>query len=635
MPAKSAAALLEGNAADPEIRRRPALKFGDLVLTHADLYEECLRFASVLRRRLRRDRPPHVGVLLDNTPDYVIAIGGAGLVGACVVGLNHTRRGEHLARDISFTDVQMILTEPRHLDLIAPIQESLDLPGGILVSTRYADADDPPVGSVELLEDALEAADSVELPEGALDRADMGSTDVPEHPGQSPEHPGKSPEHPGKSPEHPGQSPEHPGQSPEHPGKSRAQAESFWAEQPDLDALWVLLFTSGTSSAPKAVRCTQRRLLVTGNRLRIVLDVGRDDVGYIAMPLFHSNSLMVGLAPALIAGASVGLARRFSASRFLPDVRRYGATWFNYTGKPLAYLLATPEKPDDWDNPLRLAYGNEGSPQVVESVSRRFGLDVVDVFGSTEGAIALDRSGGPPRGSIGKLREDVAIVDSDGNPVPVAELDSDGRLSNADVCVGELVNTAGVGPFEGYYRNDEAMAKTTRRGWYWSGDLGYVDADGWVYFAGRTADWLRVDGENFPAGPIDAVVAGHPDVLLGKVYGVPDVNSGDQVMVALVMREGSTFDPEAFARWLDAQPALSPKWHPRYVRVTKALPQTPSNKVLARVLQHEKFRSDRTGGDEIYLRSRGEGAYHRMSAGEEEKMRADFEAAGRMNAWDL
>ncbi len=75
--------------------------------------------------------------------------------------------------------------------------------------------------------------------------------------------------------------------------------------------------------------------------------------------------------------------------------------------------------------------------------------------------------------------------------------------------------SAGVGPFEGYYRNEEAMARTTRNGWYWSGDLGYVDADGWVYFAGRTSDWLRVDGENFPAAPIEAIVARHPDVVLG------------------------------------------------------------------------------------------------------------------------
>jgi fatty-acyl-CoA synthase len=577
LPAANAAELFRRNARDPDIGPRPALKFGDKVMTHAELFEASLQFASMLRSRLRPDLPQHIAVLLDNTPDYVVAIGGAGLVGACVVGLNHTRRGEHLARDITYTDTQMVLTEPRHLDLLDPIESSLDLPGGVLISTSYADSDDPPVGSDsagrdrELLHDALSASDPL----------DPDSLD------------------------------------------------------PDVDLLWNLLFTSGTSSAPKAVRCTQRRLLITGNRLSMVLDVGPDDAGYIAMPLFHSNSLMVGLAPALVVGASVGLARKFSASRFLDDVRRYGATWFNYTGKPLAYLIATPEKPDDADNPLRIAYGNEGSPQVVETVARRFDVEVVDVFGSTEGAIALDRSGGPPRGSIGSLRDDVAIVDPDGNRVPVAEFDEDGRLANADVCVGEIVNTAGVGPFEGYYKNEEAMAATTRKGWYWSGDLGYIDADGWVYFAGRTADWLRVDGENFPAGPIDAVITRHPDVMLGAVYGVPDVFSGDQVMTALIPREGIEFDPDGFARWLESQPDLSPKWYPRYVRISTSLPQTPSNKVLIRVLQHEKYRFDRTGGDPIFVRERGETSYRLMTPADERELHDAFDKSGRLRVWDL
>jgi fatty-acyl-CoA synthase len=593
LPAENARALLRRNAEDPLIAGRPALKFGEVVITHGELYRASVRFARMLRARLEPGRPPHVGVLLDNTPDYVVAICGAGLVGACVVGLNHTRRGEHLANDITYTDTQMLLTEPRHLGLISPILGSLDLPAGLLISTRYADSDDSngpeatpsssPDGrdspEAERLEDALEAASPRE-------------------------------------------------------GTPEDSVEALGVE-PDVESLWNLLFTSGTSSAPKAVRCTQRRLLTTGNRLSMVLDVGPDDTGYIAMPLFHSNSLMVGLAPALVVGASVGLARRFSASRFLDDVRRYGATWFNYTGKPLAYLLATPEKPDDSENTLRLAYGNEGSPQVVESVAQRFGVEVVDVFGSTEGAIALDRTGGPPRGSIGALREDVAIVDPEGKPVPPAEFDADGRLTNADVCVGEIVNTSGVGPFEGYYKNEEAMRATTRNGWYWSGDLGYIDSDGWVYFAGRTADWLRVDGENFPAGPIDAVMNRHPEVLLAAVYGVQDVFAGDQVMVAVVPRDGTEFDLEGFAKWLEGQPDLSPKWHPRYVRIARSLPQTPSNKVLTRVLQHEKFRSDRTGGDKVYVRARGEASYHEMSPPEEADLRSAFENEGRLRAWDL
>ncbi len=573
LPAPNAAALLRRNGTEPEFAPRPALRFGDRIWTHAEMFAEATRYAGLFLERLDPARPPHVAVLLDNTPEYVFCLAGAGLAGAAVVGLNHTRRDEHLLADISYTDVQMLITEPRHQELLAPVAGDLALPGGLLVSERFADGDDPARTMGEDLDSAL----------------------APWAPGQG------------------------------DPGL-----------EPDVETLWVLLFTSGTSAAPKAVLCTQRRLLTTGNRMTMVLDVGPDDVGYLAMPLFHSNSLMVGLAPALVAGASVGLARRFSASRFLEDVRRYGVTWFNYTGKPLAYLLATPEKPDDDQNTLRLAYGNEGSPHVVEAVAERFGVAIVDVFGSTEGGIALDRTGGDvPRGSIGRLRQGIKVVDPDGVELPRAVFDADGALENAEECVGEIVNVDGVGPFEGYYRNAEAMAKTTRNGWYWSGDLGYVDDDGWVYFAGRTSDWLRVDGENFPAAPIEAIVARHPDVMMGSVYGVPDVDSGDQVMAALVLQEGASFDPVAFAAWVDEQTDLSPKWRPRYVRVSRSLPTTPTNKVLVRSLVHEKFRADRVGGDPVFVRARGEDRYRSFGPDEQATLRDAFVESGRAQAWDL
>src|SRR5690348_5030398 len=97
------------------------------------------------------------------------------------------------------------------------------------------------------------------------------------------------------------------------------------------------------------------------------MELTADDFGYVSMPLFHSYSIMVGWAPSVIAGASVALAPKFSASGWLPDVRRYGATYFNYTGKPLAYILSQPETPEDADNRVRVAYGNEGAPQIVEA----------------------------------------------------------------------------------------------------------------------------------------------------------------------------------------------------------------------------------------------------------------------------
>jgi fatty-acyl-CoA synthase len=369
--------------------------------------------------------------------------------------------------------------------------------------------------------------------------------------------------------------------------------------------------------------------------MAITLDLGPDDVGYIAMPLFHSNSLMVGWAPSIVVGASVGLARRFSVSSFLPDVRRYGSTWFNYTGKPLSYLLTAPEQPDDAENPLRIAFGNEGSPQVIDEFARRFGLEVVDAFGSTEGAIALNRDVAARAGAMGVAGPTIRIVDEDGGECPPARFDATGRLVNADECVGEIVNTAGAGPFEGYYNNDEATGRATRNGWYWSGDLGYLDEDRYLWFAGRNADWIRVDGENFPAGPIADALSRHPDVVVAVAYGVPDAQAGDQVMAALVLHPGRPFDPEAFARWIDDEAGIGPKWRPRYLRVADALPGTGTNKVITRVLAGQKFRLDRVGDDALWVRSRDADRYTRFDPAAEAALRHEFTATGRDRFWDL
>jgi fatty-acyl-CoA synthase len=571
MPAPNAAALLRRNATDAAIRDRPAVKFGDRVWTHGEYVEEARRWSQLFLARAPAGRALHVGVLLDNTPDYLFALGGAALAGAAVVGLNHTRRDEHLLHDIEHTHVGLIVTEPRHAPLLEPIAGRLPTEAdNLLVSTCFADGDDPEPSLGKPLDDALAGVHAVD------------------------------------------------------PGL-----------EPDPDTLWGLIFTSGTSAAPKAVICSQRRFMVTGNRMGMIMDLGPDDVGYVCMPLFHSNALMVGWAPSIVYGASVGLGRRFSASRWLADVRRYGSTYFNYTGKPLAYLLATPELPDDADNPLRVAFGNEGSPEVVEAFSRRFGVDVIDAYGATEGGVAVDRDAEERAGALGKVVPAVKVVDEEGNERPRARFDGEGRLLNADECVGEIVNTAGAGPFEGYYNNTEANERTLRFGWYWTGDLGYLDDDGYLYFAGRNADWLRVDGENFPAAPIEAALSRHPDVVLAAVYGVPDDQAGDQVMAGVVLRDGSRFDPAGFAAWVDAQDGIGPKWRPRYVRILRDPPTTGTNKIVKRSLVHQKWRSDQVGGDDVYVRARGEAAYRSFTADDERELRESFVRYKRDRFWDL
>ncbi|WP_219466166.1 AMP-binding protein [Nonomuraea rhizosphaerae] len=363
--------------------------------------------------------------------------------------------------------------------------------------------------------------------------------------------------------------------------------------------LAMLIFTSGTSGRPRAVRITQRKIAVPGVALAAMLTP--QDVVYCSMPLFHSGAVMAAYAPAVASGAALALRRKFSASGLLPDVRRYGCTYLQYVGKALSYVLATPQLPDDADNPLKIAFGNEGSATATRRFGERFGCYVIDAFGSTETAISVSPDPAGPPGCLGRLPEGIEIRDPlTGRPCPPGRIE-DGRLLNPDEAIGELVNTTGLGLFEGYYNNPGADAERMREGAFWSGDMAYADPDGYVFFAGRGTERLRVDGENLAVAPIEAVLRECPGVIEAAVYPVPDAAAGDQVMAALIV-EGP-FDPAAFAGFLDGRRDLGAKSMPRYVRISGGLPQTPSNKVIKRLLAKEGWRTP----DPIWWRPRSSG----------------------------
>jgi fatty-acyl-CoA synthase len=376
--------------------------------------------------------------------------------------------------------------------------------------------------------------------------------------------------------------------------------------------LLMLIFTSGTSGEPKAVRCTHGKVAGPGQYLASRFGLSGADTVYVAMPMFHSNAIMAGWAVGLAAGAAIALRRRFSASAFLGDVRAFGATYANYVGKPLSYVLATPARADDADNPLRIAYGNEGAPGDLARFAERFGCQVIDGFGSSEGGVAIARTPDTPPGALGRLDGGVAVLDPrTGRPCPPARFGPGGELLNPAQAVGEIVNTGGAGMFAGYYNDPEADASRMREGMYWSGDLGYADERGFCWFAGRTGEWLRVGGENLGTAPVERVLRRHPAVAEAAVYGVPDPVAGDQIMACLVLRDGAALAPAELGAFLAAQADLGPRQHPRFVRLARQMPRTPSFKVLTRVLAAERWnttdpvwaarnartsRADRAGG---------------------------------------
>jgi fatty-acyl-CoA synthase len=245
--------------------------------------------------------------------------------------------------------------------------------------------------------------------------------------------------------------------------------------------------------------------------------------------------------------------------------------------------MATPERPDDADNPLRIVFGNEANERDIAEFGRRFGCVVVDSYSSTENAVIVQRTDDMPAGSLGRPLEGVQVLDPETlAETPDAEFGPDGELLNADEATGELVNTQGAGAFAGYYNDPDAEAERMRGGMYWSGDLAYRDAAGFVYFAGRTADWLRVDGENIAAAPVERILLRHPAISEAAVYAVPDDSVGDQLMVALTTL--APLEPSDLEEFLNDQPDMPPKAWPRYVRLVEALPRTATNKVLKRQL---------------------------------------------------
>ena len=524
---------IAGLVADRADDTNPGLLFEGRTWTWAEVVHECAVRAAMLRS-VKRDGPFHIGVLLDNVPEYVFLLGGAALAGATVVGINPTRRGTELAHDIRHTDCAIVVTEAAYL----PLLDGLDLGSG----------------------SGAERVVSVESTTWDTWCGEYADAVVP-------------------------------------------------AELPGPETLFVLIFTSGSTGAPKAVRGTQGRFAGIGRRMPF----GPDDVLYCPMPLFHGNALASNFVPALTCGSTIALRRRFSASEFFPDVRAVGATYFNTVGRALSYVLATPPSPDDRDHRVKFALAPESSPADISAFRQRFGIPLVEGYGSSEGAIIIAPVRNAKPGALGLPAEgtDVAVVDqTTGVECPRAEFDGDGQLVNAAAATGEIVRRDPHLVFEGYYNNDEATAERSRNGWYWSGDLGYRDEDGVFYFAGRTADWIRVDGENFAAAPIERIIGRHPDIAAVAVYGVPDAVTGDQVMAALELREGRSFDAPEFATFLGAQRDLGTKWTPRFVRIVDALPVTGADKIAKLPLRAARWNARE--GELWWQPERGAG-YERMT----------------------
>jgi crotonobetaine/carnitine-CoA ligase len=296
---------------------------------------------------------------------------------------------------------------------------------------------------------------------------------------------------------------------------------------------------------------------------------GKDDIFYTFMPFYHFNAQCLTTVTTLVAEAQMVIAERFSASRFWDDARHYGATQFNYLGGVIPILAKQPERPNDADNPIRIALGAGCPPAVMEEVEKRFGIKCLEGFGMTEIGIPIHvRVNDRRPGSCGKPMDiyEIKLFDDQDKEVPVGE-------------VGEIVFRPRE-PFImmlEYYNMPEKTLEAFRNLWFHTGDLAKKDADGYFYFVDRKKDALRRRGENISSFEVERAVNSHPSVLESAAVAVPSELGEDEVKICVVLKPGATLIPEELIKYCnDRMPYFAV---PRFVEFMESLPKTPTDRV--------------------------------------------------------
>ncbi|MRR34906.1 hypothetical protein EG829_09470 [bacterium] len=572
------AELIAHNGSDPSIRDRAFIRFFDpddrlCTITHGDFLGQCLACGNMLKRMrqilgVRERKRFHVGVFMQNIPEFFFLLGGCAFTNATLVGVNNAQVCEKLAFDINNIDTHVLFvdhakqpgTDGTFLDTVLRARDAFgftSLMDSFIFLTGLPAGQRP--GGIATLQEKLSDF------EGSL--------------------------------------------------------SSFTPEPLDASQPGVIIFTSGTTGAPKGIEVTWQKLYDTGVTGTRILSYTKDDVGYVCMPVNHSNALYLNIMPAMLNGASILIRRRFSVKSFVSDIEAAGATVWNCVGDPVQYVInhvgSTIGPGADFSGlPIRTVISTGTNAPNRAVFTRMFGLDIfTEVYGSTEaGAItAVDAS--TPEYSVGRLLKDIRILsEATGTECEPAEVDETGRITNLDRSAGEIIvsqESLQASAFTGYYRLPEESAKkiVTLDGhaFYRMGDLGAMaEKDGVKYlvFLGRTGDWIRFKGENW--APVDAekVVGRYEGITNVGIIGVPQpVGREDDPMYVIETAAPCSFDVAAFYTF--CRESLPHYMIPRFVRVVKSVPLTETMKLRKSVLKTEfYFRSpetDDSGDDIVYV----------------------------------
>lgn len=356
-----------------------------------------------------------------------------------------------------------------------------------------------------------------------------------------------------------------------------AASEEFEPVPVRFSDAMAILYTSGTTGPAKGVVMSHRHCFGWTEAMSRNLSYTAEDSYFSALPLFHTDAQMFGVYMPLVFGTRATLVDRFSASRFWDQIRASGATATNLLGAMAVILMREPVTATDAENPVRIS---QCIPMVPDKAAfeRRFGLHLVTGYGQTETSfVTLDTMAESRENACGRPHPDweVAVVDENDCPVPSGTM-------------GEIVSRPrqSWAMFSGYYKEDSKTVQTLRNLWYHSGDAGYFDSDGWLYFGYRMNEAIRRRGENVSAYEVEMIAEQHPDVVESAAFGIPSEYTEEDIMVVVMRREGARLTAAGLLAHFRAN---APRHMvPRYLEIADdPLPRTPTEKISRATLKQK------------------------------------------------
>jgi len=340
-----------------------------------------------------------------------------------------------------------------------------------------------------------------------------------------------------------------------------------------------MLYTSGTTSKPKGVQVTNANYIYTGELMSKSIHVTEDDRMFIVLPLFHGNAQYYSTMSALIAGASIALTEKFSASRYFKQAKSLGATVGSLFAAPIRMILAKDYDESDQENPIRLVmYAQSIAEHQVKEFEEKFNLKLLQLYGMTEtvGIPLMNPLNGVRKNlSIGRptIGYEVKLIDENGEEVPQG-------------AVGQIAvkGVPGRTIMKQYFKNEEATKQTIQNGWLLTGDNARIGEDGYFYFVDRVKDMIKRSGENVAAQEVESALTQHLAVYESAVIGVPDDMRDEAIKAFVILNNDMQVSEEELIDFCKAR--LAKFKVPDSIEFVEDFPRTPVGKIQKHILRN-------------------------------------------------